>query len=199
MNHKVDKFLSSVDKWQDELEALQMIILDCGLTEELKWGAPIYTWQGRNILGINGRKEFCSLGFFKGALLDDANGILVKPGKYTQEGRYVPFTSVKQIAEMEPVIKSYIYEAIEVEKAGVKLVSTVNKTPAIPEELLQAFAKKPALKKAFNALTPGRQRAYLLYFAAPKQSKTRAERIEKYVKQILIGKGINDDYLQTRK
>jgi len=169
-----------------------MIILDCRLTEELKWGKPCYTFEKRSIVIIIGFKEYCALLFFKGALLNDANDILIKPGENTQAGRQIRFTSVREIVEMEPVLKAYIYEAIEMEKVGLKV--TLEKTTefTIPEEFQNRLDEIPALKTAFDALTPGRQRAYILYFSAPKQSKTRESRVEKCMQQILDGKGLND-------
>jgi uncharacterized protein YdeI (YjbR/CyaY-like superfamily) len=195
MNPKVDVFLSNAEKWQEELEKLRMIILDCGLTEDLKWGQPCYTFQERNIVIIGELKESCTLSFFKGALLNDANGILVAPGENTQSGRWIKFTSVQEIVEKEPILKTYIYEAIEVEKAGVKVALKTTADFAVPEEFQSKLDAIPALKAAFDALTPGRQRAYLLYFSAPKQSKTRESRVEKCVLQIFKGKGLNDDYI----
>jgi uncharacterized protein YdeI (YjbR/CyaY-like superfamily) len=197
MNPKVDVFLSKAEKWQEEIEQLRMIILDCVLTEELKWGVPCYTYQERNIVAVNGLKETCALSFFKGALLDDTDGILIKPGEHTQEGRWVKFTSVKEIVGMAPILRAYIYEAIEVEKAGLKLL--FKKELGIPIELQNKLNDMPALNTAFYALTPGRQRAYILYFSAPKQSSTRASRVEKCMQLMLEGKGLNDDYLQKKK
>ncbi|WCK55998.1 YdeI/OmpD-associated family protein [Aneurinibacillus sp. Ricciae_BoGa-3] len=191
MNPKVDVYLSKAKKWQEEMEKLRMIILDCGLSEELKWRIPCYTFQKNNIVMIQGFKEYCALGFFKGALLNDANGILIKPGENTQAGRQIRFTNVREIVEMEPILKAYIYEAIEVEKAGLKANFKKNPEP-IPEEFQNKLDEIPALKTAFDALTPGRQRAYILYFSAPKQSKTRESRVEKCMQQILNGKGLND-------
>ena len=191
MNPKVDVFLSKAKKWREEMEKLRTIILDCGLTEELKWGAPCYTFQKSNIVIIQGFKEYCALMFFKGALLNDPNGILIKPGENTQAGRQIRFTNVREIVEMEPILKAYIYEAIEVEKAGLKVDFKKN-TETIPEEFQRKLDELPALKTAFEALTPGRQRAYILYFSAPKQSKTRESRVEKCMQQILNGKGLND-------
>jgi uncharacterized protein YdeI (YjbR/CyaY-like superfamily) len=191
MNPKVDEYISKVENWQKELEALRMIILDCGLTEELKWGAPCYAFQKTNIAIIGGLKEYCVLSFFKGALLNDEENILLKPGENTQSARLIPFTNVREIAKMEPILKAYIYEAIELENAGLKVNISKNPEP-VPEEFQNKMNKIPALKTAFYALTPGRQRAYILYFSAPKQSKTRESRIEKYMQQILNGKGFND-------
>jgi uncharacterized protein YdeI (YjbR/CyaY-like superfamily) len=192
MNPKVDVHLSRAKKWQEEMEKLRMILLDCQLTEELKWGKPCYTFQKSNIIIIIGLKEYCALMFCKGVLLNDANGILIKPGENTQAGRWIKFTSVREIVEMEPILKAYIYEAIEVEKAGLKVNYKKTTEFIIPEEFQNQLDEIPALKTAFDALTPGRQRAYVLYFSAPKQSKTRESRVEKCMQQILNGKGLND-------
>ena len=192
MNPKVDGYLRKSKKWQEELEKLRMIILDCQLTEELKWGKPCYTFQKSNILIIQGFKEFCALLFCKGALLNDANGILIKPGENTQAGRWIKFTNVREIVEMETILKAYIYEAIEVEKAGLEVNYKKTSEFISPEEFQNKLDEIPALKTAFDALTPGRQRAYILYFSAPKQSKTRESRVEKCMQQILNGKGLND-------
>ena len=181
-----------VNKWQEELEKLRTIILDCGLDEELKWGVPCYTFQKNNIVLIGAFKEYCALSFFKGALLKDANGVLSKPGQNTQSGRLIRFTGVRGIVELESILKAYIYEAIEVEKAGLKVNFKKTSEFVIPEEFQNKLDKIPALKTAFYALTPGRQRAYILYFSAPKQSKTRESRVERYTRQILSGKGLND-------
>jgi uncharacterized protein YdeI (YjbR/CyaY-like superfamily) len=191
MNPKVDGYLRKAKKWQEEMEKLRMIILDCKLTEELKWGKPCYAFQKSNIVIIQGFKEFCALLFCKGALLNDANGILKKPGENTQAGRRIPFTNVREVVEMEPILKAYINEAIEVEKAGLEVNFKKNPEP-IPEEFQNKLDEIPALKTAFDALTPGRQRAYILYFSAPKQSKTRESRVEKCMQQILNGKGLDD-------
>jgi len=192
MNPKVDVYLTKAKKWQEEMEKLRMIILDCQLTEELKWGKPCYTFQKSNIVLIVGFKEYCALIFCKGALLNDANGILIKPGENTQAGRQIRFTNVREIVEMETVLKAYIYEAIEVEKAGLKVNFKKNTELIFPEEFQNKLDQIPALKTAFDALTPGRQRAYNLYFSAPKQSKTRESRVEKCMQQIFNGKGLND-------
>ena len=178
--------------WQEEMEQLRMMILDCGLTEELKWGVPCYTFEKRNIVLIHGFKEYCALLFMKGALLKDAKGILIQQTENVQATRQIRFTNVREIVAMEPTLKAYIYEAIEVEKAGLKVNFKKTTEFTIPEEFQNQLDKIPKLKTAFDALTPGRQRAYILYFSQPKQSKTRESRIEKCMKQILIGKGLND-------
>jgi len=192
MNPKIDEYLSNAQKWQEEMEQLRLISLDGGLTETLKWGKPCYTYQKSNIVIIQGFKEFCALMFFKGALLDDPEGILEKPGKHTRVSRRIPFTSVREIAEMEPTLKVYIQEAIEVEKAGLEVNLEKNTTLDIPEEFQTKLDNNPDLKTAFENLTPGRQRAYLLHFSGAKQSKTRDRRVDKYIPRILNGKGIND-------
>ncbi len=192
MNPKVDFYFSKDNKWQEEIKKLRTIVLDCGLTEELKWGCPCYTFQKRNIVLIHVFKEYCALLFFKGALLHDANGILIQQTKNVQVARQVRFTNVREIIKMEPILKAYVYEAIEVEKAGLKMNLKKTSDFIIPEEFQNKLNKNPALKTAFNALTPGRQRAYIFYFSQPKQSKTRESRVEKYMKQILNGKGLND-------
>ena len=191
MNPKVDAFLRKAKKWREESEKLRMIILDCPLREELKWGQPCYTFQGKNIVLIGAFKEYCSLLFFKGALLSDAHGILVAPGK-VQAGRQIRFTILQEIIVMEPILKTYIYEAIEVEKAGLKVKLKKHSEYIIPDELQKKLDQIPALKSAFEALTPGRQRAYILHISAPKQSKTRESRVEKCMRLILNGKGLND-------
>jgi uncharacterized protein YdeI (YjbR/CyaY-like superfamily) len=191
LNPRVTDFLNKAEKWRDELEKLRTICLDCGLTEELKWNVPIYTYRQANVVGMNGLKDSCALSFFKGALLQDAESLLLRPGEHTQVGRWMKFTSVDEIARLEPVIKAYIYEAIEVERAGIKLPKNADKLVLV-EELQKKLDEFPALKAAFAALTPGRQRGYNLYFSAPKQSKTREARIEKFIPQILSGKGMID-------
>ncbi|HEY5585487.1 MAG TPA: YdeI family protein [Ruminiclostridium sp.] len=192
MNPKVDEYLSKAKKWQEEFEKLRMIILDCQLTEELKWGVPCYTFQEGNIVLIHGFKEYCALLFIKGALLQDANGILIKQTENVQAGRQIRFTNVREIVAMETILKAYIYEAIEVEKAGLEVNFKKNTEFIIPEEFQNKLDEIPALKTAFETLTPGRQRAYIFYFSEPKQSKTRESRVEKYMQQILNGKGLND-------
>ena len=192
MNPKVDVFLSKAKKWQEEMEKLRMIILDCQLTEELKWGVPCYTFQKSNIVLIHVFKEYCALLFFKGALLNDARDILITQTENTQAARQIRFTNVREIVEMEPILKAYIHEAIEVEKAGLKVNFKKTTEFIIPEEFQNKSDEIPALKAAFDALTPGRQRAYILYFSAPKQSKTRESRVEKCIDRILDGIGLND-------
>jgi uncharacterized protein YdeI (YjbR/CyaY-like superfamily) len=192
MNPKVDVYLSKAKKWAEELEALRTIIIDCGLIEELKWRQPCYTFQNNNIVIIGEFKEYCVLTFFKGALLNDANGILSKPGENTQAARLIRFTNVTEIVKLKPILKAYIFEAIELEKAGMKVDFKKNTELVFPQELQNKLDENPLFKNAFNALTPGRQRAYNLYFSASKQAKTRETRIEKYMQQIINGKGIND-------
>lgn len=191
-NPRVDTFLSKVDRWHEEFEQLRMIVLGCQLTEELKWGQPCYTFEKKNIVLMHGFKDYCALLFFKGALLKDSKGILVQQTKNVQAGRQIRFTNVQEIVKMKTILKAYIREAIEVEKAGLEVNFKKTTEFAIPEEFQNTLDKSPSLKKAFNALTPGRQRAYILYFSAPKQSKTRESRVEKYVQHILNGKGLND-------
>ena len=190
-NPKVDGYLRKSKKWQQELQALRTIILDSPLTEEVKWGHPCYTFQKSNIVLIHGFKEYCALLFFKGALLKDAKGILVQQTKNVQAGRQIRFNNVREIVKMEIVLKAYINEAVEVEKAGLKVKFKRNPEP-VPEEFQKKLDEIPALKTAFAALTPGRQRGYLLYFSGAKQSKTRESRIEKCMPQILNGKGLDD-------
>ena len=192
MNPKVDWFFAKDTQWKKEYEKLRMIILDCGLIEELKWGCPCYTFENTNIALIHGFKEYCAVLFFKGVLLKDTNGILIQQTKNVQTARQVRFTNVKEIVKMQSILKAYIYEAIEVEKAGLKVDLKPATAFTIAEEFKIKLDKMPALKKAFYQLTPGRQRAYLLHFSAPKQSKTRAARVEKLIPQILDGKGLND-------
>ncbi len=192
MNPKVDFYFRKAEKWQEELEKLRMIILDCHLTEELKWGVPCYTFQKSNVVLIHVFKEYCAILFVKGALLKDAHGILIQQTENVQAARQIRFTNVQEIVEMEPILKAYIYEAIEAEKAGLKVNYKKATEFSIPDEFQIKLDEIPALKTAFYALTPGRQRAYLLYFSAPKQSKTRESRVEIYTPQILNGKGLND-------
>jgi uncharacterized protein YdeI (YjbR/CyaY-like superfamily) len=192
MNPKVDEFLRKAKKWNKEYEKLRSIVLDCELTEEFKWMHPCYTFEKKNIVLMHGFKEYCALLFFKGALLQDAHGILVQQTENVQAARQIRFTNVQEIVEMEAILKAYIYEAIEVEKAGLEVKFKKNTGLIIPEELQNKFDEIPALKTAFEALTPGRQRAYILYFSEPKQSKTRQSRVEKCMQKILDGKGLND-------
>lgn len=192
MNPKVDWYFAKADKWQEELERLRIIALDCQLNEELKWGCPAYTNGKSNIVLIHWFKDYCALLFFKGVLLNNTNGLLIQQTENVQSARQMRFTSLEQILELEPVIKSYIFEAIEVEKAGLKVPMKKTKEFPMPEELERKFEELPALKTAFEALTPGRQRAYLLHFSQPKQTKTREARIEKATGAIFNGKGLND-------
>lgn len=212
MNPKVDKYIidgcmrckfggtpeCKVNNWRDELKKLRSIILDCGLKEELKWGVPCYTLQSdftekqeKNIAIVSAFKEFCAISFFKGALLTDTHNLLVKPGENSQAGRYLRFTDVKEILENEEIIKAYIFEAIEIEEAGLKVEFKKNAEP-VPDELLQKFEEDSYFKSAFDELTPGRQKGYILHFSQPKQSKTRYSRIERCTGKILNGKGLND-------
>lgn len=192
MNPKVDFYFRKAKKWQKEIEQLRTIVLDCHLAEELKWGVPCYTFEGSNIVLIHTFKEYCALLFHKGALLKDANGILIQQTENVQSARQVRFTSLKEIVELAPVLKAYIFEAVEVEEAGLKVELKKTGDFPIPEEFQTKLDKIPALKKAFEALTPGRQRGYLFHFAGAKQSKTRESRIEKYMPKILDGKGLDD-------
>lgn len=192
MNPKVDTYLSELQKWKQELEQLRAIVLDCGLMEELKWGTPCYMFQKSNIILLGAFKDFCIISFLKGALLSDEEGILTKMGENTQAARVVKFTSVKEIKKLNAILKAYIFEAVEMEKAGLKVEPKKHSEYNVPEELQNQFKLNPDFKKAFDALTPGRQRGYLLYFSDSKQSKTREARIEKYLPRIMNGKGIND-------
>ncbi len=211
MNPEVDKYLvdgcmrcklggtpeCKVNDWREELHQLRRITLDCGLTEELKWGVPCYTFKGSNVIIVSALKEYATLSFFKGALLNDAHKLLDKPGENSQASRLIRFTSVEEIVGKEAIIKAYIFEAVEVEKAGLKVKFKKNPEP-IPEELQQTMDENPQLKASFEALTPGRQRGYILHFSQPKQSKTRYARIEKCIPQILAGEGLHD-YMKRRK
>ncbi len=192
MNPKVDFYFSKAKNWQEEIKKLRTIILDCHLTEELKWGVPCYTFEKSNIVLIHVFKEYCALLFFKGALLKDAHSILVQQTENVQAARQIRFTNVREIVRMKPTLKAYIYEAVEVEEAGLKVDLKKTSEFKIPEEFQNKLNENSALKTAFDALTPGRQRGYVLYFSAPKQSKTRESRIEKCMKLILKGKGLND-------
>ncbi len=192
MNPKVDFFFNKATKWQKEYEKLRTIVLDCGLTEELKWGVPCYTFQKSNIVLIHGFKEYCALLFHKGVLLKDDHGILIQQTDHVQSARQIRFTSVEEIVEVEAILKAYIYEAIEVEKAGLKVEFKKTMEFNIPEEFQMRLDGNESLKTAFERLTPGRQRGYLLYFSQPKQSKTRTSRVEKYLEKILNGQGLDD-------
>jgi uncharacterized protein YdeI (YjbR/CyaY-like superfamily) len=192
MNPKVDEYLNKAKKWQNEFEKLRAIVLDCQLTEELKWGVPCYTFQKGNIVLIHGFKEYCALLFMKGALLNDSNGILIQQTENVQGGRQIRFTSLKEIEDQEAILKAYIFEAIEVEKAGMKVALKPHAEYVIPEEFQSKMDGDLALKTAFEGLTPGRQRAYILHFSGSKQAKTREARVENYTQRILMGKGLND-------
>lgn len=191
-NIDVDAFIANAKKWREELKKLRAILLDSELAEECKWGQPCYTFRGKNVAILNELKESCAFAFFKGALLKDVHGVLTRPGQHTQSGRWIKFTSVREIAEMKSVLKAYIREAIEVEKSGLKLKLRKTSDLKVPEELQTMLDEFPDLKTAFNALTQGRQRAYIYHFSAPKQSKTRASRVHKCMPQILKGKGLLD-------
>ncbi len=205
MNPKVDEYFTEgcgrcplggtpqckVHKWPEEMKLLRKILLDCGLTEEVKWSVPCYTFNKSNVVILSAFKEYCALSFFKGALLQDPHAILIKPGENSQASRQIRFTGVRKIIEMEPVIKDYIYEAIELEREGLKVNFKKNPEP-VPVEFQRKLDESPALNTAFNELTPGKQRGYILYFSAPKQSKNRESRIEKHVLHILDGKGLYD-------
>jgi uncharacterized protein YdeI (YjbR/CyaY-like superfamily) len=191
-NPKVDFYFTKAKKWQEEIEQMRTIVLDCGLTEELKWGSPCYTHEDSNVVLIHTFKEYCAFLFFKGAILKDPKGILIQQTENVQAARQIRFTNVKDIVKMKAILKAYIKEAIAVEKAGLKVPLKKTSEYSIPEEFQHKLDKMPALKKAFQALTPGRQRAYLFYFSQPKQSKTREARVEKSIQQILQGKGLDD-------
>ena len=192
MNPKVDWYFEKNEKWQKETRKLRTIILDCGLTEELKWGCPCYTYESSNVVLIHVFKEYCAVLFFKGALLADPDGILIQQTENVQAARQVRFTNIKEVKERERILKTYIYEAIEVERAGLQVKLKKTKDFKIPEEFQTKLDKMPSLKKAFAALTPGRQRGYIFHFSQPKLSKTREARVEKYLKQIISGKGLDD-------
>lgn len=206
MNPKVDAYLTvgcgrcplmntpecKVHNWTEELETLREIVLDCGLTEELKWSVPCYTFEGNNVAIVSAFKEYCSISFFKGVLLKDPNKILSKQGENSQSGRIIKFTDVQKIIDLESVIKEYIREAIELEKAGLKVEYKDVSKYKIPDELQNKLAENEAFKNAFNALTPGRQKGYILHFSQPKQTQTRESRIEKSMPRIFLGKGLNE-------
>lgn len=192
MNPKVDFFFNKDSKWQQEYQKLRTIVLDCGLVEELKWGVPCYTYQNTNIVLIHGFKDYCAFLFHQGALLNDADKILIQQTENVQAARQIRFTHLQEIVDLEATLKAYIFEAIEAEKAGLKVALKKTSEFSMPEEFQQVLEENAALKTAFEALTPGRQRGYLLHFAQPKQSKTRVSRIEKSIPQIFEGKGLND-------
>ena len=206
MNPKVDNYLiegcgrcplggtpdCKVHNWQEELKQLRAILLDCGLREELKWSIPCYTFQNSNIILLSAFKEYCALSFFKGALLKDAHAVLTKPGENTQAVRLIRFTNVQEVVAMEAILRAYIYEAIEVEKAGLSVDLKEKSELVFPEEFQKKLDDVPSLRVAFEALTPGRQRGYILHFSAPKQSKTREARVEKCMQQIFDGKGLHE-------
>ncbi|MDO8998493.1 MAG: YdeI/OmpD-associated family protein [Bacteroidota bacterium] len=192
MNPKVDFFFNKAKKWQEEYRELRTIVIDCGLKEELKWGCPCYTNNNNNIVLIHGFKDYCALLFMQGALLKDAKGILIQQTKNVQAARQIRFTNLHEIIKLKTTIKAYIKEAIKIDNAGLKIELKKTKEFTMPEEFKQALIKTPKLKSAFETLTPGRQRGYLLYFSSAKQSKTREARIKKHLKQILNGKGIDD-------
>lgn len=192
MNPKVDFFFNKDNKWQAEVRKLRAIVLECGLTEELKWGNPCYMFEDKNIVLIHVFKEYCAFLFFKGALMKDPKGILIQQTENVQAARQIRFTDLKEINKLERTLKDYIYQAVEIEEAGLKVPLKKTTEFTMPDEFKNKLAELPDLKRAFYALTPGRQRAYLLHFAAPKQSKTRESRIEKSMQDILDGKGLND-------
>ena len=192
MNPRVDFYFTKGKKWEKELKQLRTIVLDCGLTEELKWGVPCYSYEKANVVLIHVFKDYCALLFFKGALLKDTEDILIQQTKNVQSARQIRFTNVQEIVKMKAVLKAYIYEAIEVEKAGLKVKLKKTAEFTIPEEFQKKLHKNATLKRAFDSLTPGRQRAYIYFFSAPKLSKTRESRVEKSIPQILKGKGLDD-------
>jgi len=192
MNPVVDKFFANSTQWKIELAALRKIILHSNLVEELKWNKPCYMFQAANIISLTPLKESCAIAFFKGALMKDPSKILIKPGEHTQSGCWIKFTSLKEIKELEKTLKAYIHEAIEIEKAGLKLVVKDNVGPELPEEFKKILDVNKKFSTAFYALTPGRQRGYVMFFSAPKQSTTRTTRVEKYMERIMDGKGLND-------
>lgn len=192
MNPKVDFFFDKAAQWQKEFEKLRAIALETQLTEDLKWGCPCYTYEGKNIFLIHGFKEYCALLFFKGALMKDPADILIQQTENVQAARQIRFTNLQQILDLEKTLKEYMFEAVEVEESGAKIEMKKTREFEMPEEFQQRLDEDSVLKEAFEALTPGRQRAYLLYFSSAKQSRTRTARIEKYIPEILNGKGLND-------
>ena len=199
MNPKVDAYLAHAKKWREEMALLRKILLSCPLTEELKWGKPCYSFEGKNVVLIIGFKNYCSLLFGKGALLKDAKGLLVKAGENTQAARQMRFTELRQITDRKAIVKAYVEEAIAAEKAGLEVTYKKITEHKMPEELHAKLEASPALKTAFHALTPGRQRAYYIHFSSAKQAATREARIEKCRKQILEGKGLNEEYRSSGK
>jgi uncharacterized protein YdeI (YjbR/CyaY-like superfamily) len=191
-NPKVDAFLRNTSQWQDELNTLRTIVLDCALIEELKWGVPCYTFQNKNVVLIHGFKEYCALLFVKGALLKDSHGILIQQTENVQAARQIRFTNIRDIVGMESILKDYVLGAIDVERSGLKVPMKKTEGFAVPEEFQTILSNNSTLKTAFDKLTPGRQRAYLLYFSSAKLSKTREVRIGKCIPQILDGKGLDD-------
>lgn len=192
MNPKVDEYLNKLKKWQEELEILRAILIDCMLTEEFKWRVPCYTFNNKNVILLANFKDYCAISFLKGVLLKDTENLLISPGENSQSVKYLKFTNPQEIQKLTPIIKSYIYEAIEIEKAGLKVDLKKSTDFELVEELQEKLKENSKLNTAFNALTPGRKRAYNLFFSGAKQSKTRISRIEKYEERILNGKGIND-------
>jgi uncharacterized protein YdeI (YjbR/CyaY-like superfamily) len=192
-NPKVDAFIANANRWQEELKRLRAILLDSELVEEFKWAQPCYTFEGKNVIVISGLKESCALAFFKGVLLKDVHGVLTRPGQHSQSTRWFKFASAREIAEMKSVVKAYVREAIEVEKAGLKVKLKKTSDLKFPEEFEMMLDEFPELRTAFYALTPGRQRGYIYHFSAPKQSKTREARVRRYMPHILKGKGLLDE------
>ena len=192
MNPKVDLFLEKAKKWKEEMKLLREICLACGLTEDFKWMHPCYTFQGKNVVIIHGFKDYCALLFHKGVLLNDTKDILIQQTKNVQSARQIRFTSLEEIRNLEAILKTYIFEAIEIEKAGLKVKMKTTSEFEMPVEFKKTLESNPDLKAAFDALTPGRQKGYLLYFSQAKQSKTRESRIKKYTPKILTGKGLKD-------
>lgn len=192
MNPRIDFFFEKEKKWQTEIKKLREIILECHLVEELKWGCPCYVYEKSNIVLIHTFKDYCAVLFFKGALLKDSKGVLIQQTENVQSARQIRFTSIKEVDKLKATIKSYIFEAVEIEEKGLKVELKKPAEFVMAEEFKVALDKKPALKKAFEALTPGRQRGYLLYFSQAKQAKTREARVEKYIPHILDGKGLDD-------
>jgi uncharacterized protein YdeI (YjbR/CyaY-like superfamily) len=198
MDSRVDAYVAGAEQWQEELEQLRAILLDCPLTEEVKWGKPCYTFEGSNVVILQSFKKYCALLFFKGVLMSDPEGILVKTGENTRVGRQIRFTSVRDVVELKPAVEAYVAAAIELERSGQKVAPAEKPEPVLPSELESAFEGDGAFRDAFRALTPGRQREYAFYFSAPKQARTRDSRIEKCIPQILDGQGLRDGYTSAR-